>query len=421
MRARGWTESPRPGDAWRTMNVQHVYDDGLCMQCGTCEGVCPTGSVSLQWDLRVGHRLRLDEQSCTDCGRCHDACPGPGLDFSPGSWWRERNEGAPFEDFLGPWRRLWFAWSADPEARHAGASGGVATTLMQTALETHAVDAVVAVRLSAADPLKAEGVICRSPEDVVACRGSKYNVVAINTVLRRILDEPGRYAVVGLPCHIQGLRLAQRSSRRLRERIILSLGIFCGLTNEPRATAVLARQAGLDPAELRDVSYRGPGWPGGMRLVDRLGTVRLRAYPDYIDRGFMALVPPRCRVCPDALAELADVSVGDAWLQRFTGSDGVSDIITRTPVGDGLLEEAARRLVLQAASPQEMVASQSETHHVKRRLCRGRLWLRSRAGRPVPAYPGLELSASAGDRVRGVADAAGERLFRILVDRRYPD
>ncbi len=68
-----------------------------------------------------------------------------------------------------------------------------------------------------------------------------------------------------------------------------------------------------------------------------------------------------------------------------------------------------------------MVASQSETHLVKRQLCRGRLWLRSRAGRPVPAYPGLELSASAGDRVRGVADAVQERLFRFLVGRRYPD
>ena len=107
-------------------------------------------------------------------------------------------------------------------------------------------------------------------------------------MLRRILEEPGRYALVGLPCHIQGLRLAQRRSRRLRERVVLTLGIFCGLTNEPRATAVLARQAGLDPADLCDVSYRGPGWPGGMRLETRHGTVRWCDYADYTDRQFMA-------------------------------------------------------------------------------------------------------------------------------------
>jgi coenzyme F420 hydrogenase subunit beta len=402
-------------------NVQHVYDDGLCMQCGTCEGVCPTGSVALAWDLRVGYRLRVDEQTCTDCGRCRDGCPGPGLDFTAGAWWRERNEGAPFEDFLGPWRRLWFGWASDPEVRHVGASGGVATVLMQDALKTGLVDAVVAVRMSPTNPMEAEAVICRSPAEVAACRGSKYNVVAINQALRRILHEPGRYALVGLPCHIQGLRLAQRRSRRLRERVTLTMGVFCGLTNEPRATAVLARQAGLDPADVRDVSYRGPGWPGAMRFRTRRGAVRWKGYADYIDGSFMALTPPRCRLCPDALAELADVSVGDAWLDRFEGSGGVSDIIVRTAAGERLLDEAATSLVLQPASPAEMVASQTETYGVKRGVCRGRLWLRSLARQPVPDYPGLDLSASAADRVRGAADAAQERLFRFLVDRRYPD
>jgi coenzyme F420 hydrogenase subunit beta len=402
------------------MNVQHVYDQGLCTQCGTCVGVCPTGAVSLTWDLRVGYRLRIDEQSCSDCSRCYQACPGPGLDFTGAAWWRERNEGAACEDFLGPWRRLWFGWASDETVRYEGASGGVATALMQAALEVGAVDAVVAVRTSAANPLEAEGVVCRSPEQVAACRGSKYDVVALNAVLRRILEEPGRYAVVGLPCHIQGLRLAQRRSRRLRERVVLSLGIFCGLTNEPRATAVLARKAGFSPGDLRVVSFRGPGWPGGLRLETRQGTVRWRDYPDYFDRHIAALTPARCRICPDALAELADISVGDAWLDRFTGSDGVSDLIVRTPAGQRLLEAAAGHLTLQPASPGEIIASQSATQRVKRDLCRGRLWLLSLAGRPVPDYPGLDLSASTVDRLRGVADAAQERVFRSLVDRRFP-
>ncbi|MBE0529171.1 MAG: hypothetical protein IH629_08230, partial [Thermoleophilia bacterium] len=92
-----------------------------------------------------------------------------------------------------------------------------------------------------------------------------------------------------------------------------------------------------------------------------------------------------------------------------------------TPAGGRLLEDAAGSLVLQTASPKEMIASQTETYLVKRDVCRGRLWLRSLAGQPVPDYPGLELSASASDRLRGVAEAAQERLFRLLVDRRYPD
>ena len=402
------------------MNVLQVYDDGLCMQCGTCVAVCPAAAVRLDWDLRAGHRLSVDGGLCTDCGACVEVCPGPGLDFTRNAWWRERNAGAPARDFLGPWRGLWFGWASDPQVRHAGASGGVATALLAGALESGFADAALAVGLDPANPLAAVGVVCRTPEEAAACRGSKYNVVAVNTLLRTVLDEPGRYILVGLPCHIQGLRLAQRRSRRLRERIVLSLGVFCGLTNEPRATEVAALQAGLEPHELTSVSYRGPGWPGGMRLETSDGTGRYRDYPDYFDRHLSALVPPRCRICPDALAELADVSIGDAWLDRFEGSDGVSDLIVRTPAGERLLADLADRFELTEASPEEMVASQSETFHVKRDVCRGRLWLRSFAGRPLPAYPGLDLRASPRDRRLGIVDAAGERLFRSLADRHYP-
>jgi coenzyme F420 hydrogenase subunit beta len=296
----------------------------------------------------------------------------------------------------------------------------VATALLAGALEAGFADAVLAVGLDPLNPLAAVGVVCRTPEDVAACRGSKYNVVAVNTLLRTVLDEPGRYVLVGLPCHIQGLRLAQRRSRRLRERVVLSLGVFCGLTNEPRATEVAARQAGLEPGDLASVAYRGPGWPGGMRLETRDGMVRYRDYPDYFDRHLAALVPQRCRVCPDALAELADISVGDAWLDRFENSDGVSDLIVRTPAGERLLADLAGRFELTEARPDEMIASQTETYRVKRDVCRGRLWLRALAGRPLPDYPGLDLTASPRDRLLGVADAAGERLFRALADRRFP-
>jgi coenzyme F420 hydrogenase subunit beta len=402
------------------MDVTHVYHDGLCMQCGTCAGICPAGAVRLEWDVRAGYRLSVDGALCTDCGACIQACPGPGLDFAAGAWWRERNSGAPVRDFLGPWRGLWFGWASDPDVRHLGASGGVATALLAGALESGFADAVLAVGLDPQNPLAAIGVICRTPGELAACRGSKYNVVAVNTLLRIVLDEPGRYILVGLPCHVQGLRLAQRRSRRLRERIVLSLGIFCGLTNEPRATEVAARQAGLEPRDLKSVSYRGPGWPGGMRLETREGRVRYRDYPEYYDRHLAAIVPPRCRICPDALAELADISIGDAWLDRFEGSDGVSDLIVRTPAGERLLADLAGRLELSEATPEEMVASQSETYRVKRDVCRGRLWLRSLAGRPVPAYPGLDLTASPQDRRAAIADVAGERLFRFLADRRYP-
>ena len=399
------------------MSVQQVYDDGLCMQCGTCAPLCAAGAIALEWDLRTGYRVAVSPDLCTDCGACLEVCPGPGIDFGAGAWWRERNAGADSRDFLGPWRSLWFGWASDPRMRHEGASGGVATALLAGALESGAADAVLAVGLDPHNPLSATGILCHTPQEVAACRGSKYNVVAVNTLLRYALDEPGRYVLVGLPCHIQGLRLAQRRSRRLRERVVLALGIFCGLTNEPHATEVATRQAGLDTAELRSVRYRGPGWPGGMHLESRDGLVRYRDYPDYYDRYLSALVPPRCRICPDALAELADVSVGDAWLARFDGSDGVSDLVVRTPAGERLMADLSGRLSLIAATPDDMVASQRDARRQTRPLPRA----------PLAAVSGSKTAArlprARADRepaARAARQAAQERFWRSVADRRWP-
>ena len=399
------------------MTIERIVADGLCMQCGTCAGACPHEAIEMGWTLAQGWLPRVIDGRCKDCGTCLAVCPACGLDFSKTAWWRTANEGAPAPDFLGPWRGLWFGWATDEEVRYQGASGGVATAVLLGALAEQVIDAAVLVRPSRGNALAMEPFVARSPEEIAACRGSKYNMVALNTALREVLARPGRYALAGLPCHIQGLRLAQRRDRRLRERVVLALGIFCGWSAEPRATALAARRLDLEPGDLAEVRYRGPGWPGGLRLQTRAGLVRERPYPDYYDddRAMRAFTPPRCRLCPDGLAELADVSVGDAWLERFARSVGVSDLIVRTPAGEALIKRlAGTHVTLMAAGPCEMLRSQRETHELKRKVWRGRTWLRHRAGHRVPVYPGLPRQVQLNDKLVGLWDAADEVVQRRL-------
>jgi coenzyme F420 hydrogenase subunit beta len=402
------------------VNIETVVRNGLCMQCGTCAGICCRGALRMEWRLDTGWLPQVDPAVCNDCGQCQRACPGDGFDFGSGAWWRECNDGAAFQDFLGPHRGLWFGWAADPDVRFAGASGGAATAILQGALVAGEIDAAIVVAMSHKNPLAAVPVIARTPDEIAAARGSKYNAVAVNTMLETVLREPGRYAVVGLPCHVQGLRLAQRDNPKLRERVVLSLGIFCGWTSLPRATHAIARRAGMDPAMLARVRYRGPDWPGGMCLEARAGAPRDLPYPDYFDGYMLAWTPTRCRLCPDALAECADISVGDTWLDRFAGEPGVSDVIARTPMGERLIETlGGGRLTLTATSPREMVASQRELYRCKRDVYRGRLWLRRLAGRTIPEYPGVQFAASVADKVAGARNLLSELWFRALSDLRY--
>jgi len=415
-------------------HVGRVETAGLCTQCGTCAGICPSDAIVMRFELRHGWCLAVDDSRCTDCGLCLEACPGETFDFTPEAPWRARNGAALTRDFLGPWRDLWFGWATDPDVRHRGASGGVATAIVQTALGDGLpgddggrapVDAAMCARVDPGSPLAVRPVVVATAAEAAECHGSKYNAVALNEALRTVRERPGRYVLVGLPCQIQGLRLAQHRSATLRDRVALAVGIFCGWTAQPRATEITARRAGVDPTDLATVSYRGPGWPGEMRLVRRDGSERRRPYPHYFDRLMYAYTPPRCRLCPDALAECADLSVGDAWLDRFESdpsyAEGVSDVIARTPAGERLVNELAARglLTLLPASPDEIVASQAEQVRIKRRVLRGRLWLRRVAGRPVPDYPGLDVVASPREKAAGLRDAAEEAWFRAVGDLRY--
>jgi len=401
--------------------IAGVYSSGLCMQCGTCAALCNQGAITMRWDVREGLEPVVSPAACNECGTCLEVCPGPGLDFTDDAWWRERNEGAPSADFLGPWRRLAFGWAADADVRYQGASGGVATAIMQGALAAGRIDAALVCRMDPENALATEPVIARTAEEISACRGSKYNVAATNVLLRRVIEEPGRYALIGLPCHIQGLRLAQRHHPLLRKRIVLAIGLFCGWTGLPQLAAVAARRAGLSPRELASVSYRGPDWPGVMRLETHSGDSRVLPYPDYYDDLMFGYVPTRCRLCPDALADLADISVGDAWLDRFDGTPGVSDLIARTEAGVAMLEELSPdALVLEEARPGDMVASQKEAYVQKRLIYRGRRWLRQLAGRAVPQYPGVPGVVTTADRLHGARDLARQVFYKTIGDLRYP-
>jgi ferredoxin len=41
-----------------------------CVNCGACEGECPSGAISEKNGVRV-----IDANACVSCGACASACP----------------------------------------------------------------------------------------------------------------------------------------------------------------------------------------------------------------------------------------------------------------------------------------------------------------------------------------------------------
>ena len=219
---------------------------------------------------------------------------------------------------LGNHEACYVAHSTDEKLRYNASSGGMVTQILIHLIDKGIVDGALVTRMNPEKPLEPEPFIARTPEDIIEAAGSKYCPVPANIALREILREPGKYAVVGLPCHIQGIRKAEMINRKLRERIVYHLGIVCNHTPSFMATEFLLKRLGVRREEVTGIRYRGDGWPGSLKVETVSGDILL--LPEYWGSGFGQLFKPsRCRRCCDHMAELSDMSFADPWLQEFEG------------------------------------------------------------------------------------------------------
>ena len=367
--------------------IRPVVRHKLCTGCGTCAGICPRDAIVMVVNVRQGSYVpRLDKDRCTDCGLCHAVCPGHSVDFEG---FNAKLFGDIPEDIaLGRYLGCYVGHATDRDVRYNGASGGLVSSLLLFALAEGLIDGALVTRMRRDHPLQPEPFLARTREEILSAAGSKYCPVAANTVLKEIEKDASRVAVVGLPCHIHGIRKAEQSIPTLAGRIRYRISIACSLDFSFRGTVRFLRSLGIAPDSVATLQYRGRGWPGSVLVRLRDGTARTVPYPDcYRQLGPYSL--RRCTLCSDMLGELSDLTCGDAWLPALMRTDtrGSSFVVSRTPPAEELLEAAASKEVVRLSELGlgELLASQ---HHAvfKKRKLQARLRLFRWTGRRVPTY-----------------------------------
>ena len=362
-----------------TQSIKSVVKDELCTGCGTCVGVCPNNAVEMVIDHRKGIYIpQLDEERCNNCGICYQVCPGHSVDF------RELNQDIfgkePDDILLGNYFNCYTGHATDYDIRYNSSSGGLVTTLLIYALEEGIIDGALVTRMKRDNPLEPEPFIARTREEIIEASKSKYCPVPANIALKEILESKKgeKFAVVGLPCHLHGIRKAEQVNKKLKERIVLHLGIFCNHAPNFWGTELLLKRMKVKKEEVIKLDYRGEGWPGCMK-ISRKGGELLLLLPDYWSFvGSEFFTPARCLMCCDQASELADISFGDAWLPELNSDKvGKSVIVSRTTIGEQLLEKARDKnlIELNRVTVTEVKQSQMMSLYFKKRALKARLWL----------------------------------------------
>lgn len=371
--------------------IAYVPQNQLCTGCGTCAGVCPNESIEMHKSDYEGLYLpQIKWKRCNQCGLCVTVCPGHFVDFEELNL--EFFGKRPRDVLLGNYSGCYIGHSNDNDIRYNSSSGGVATQLLIFALEKGIVDGALVARMKKDNPLETEAFIARTRGEILSASKSKYCPVATNVILRQILKENGKFAVVGLPCHIQGIRKAEKIFGMLKKKIALHIGLMCSHTVNFIGTEFLLKKMRIRKEQVTEINYRGKGWPGSMSVWAEGGsnliipfTGSWTGYWSVFSPFFFT--PTRCTTCPDQTNELSDISLGDAWLPELKHERvGESIIITRTKVADELLDlmDSAGMISVKKVHPKKVKESQAFSLNFKKDNLSGRLSLLKSFGKTVP-------------------------------------
>ncbi|MBN1884647.1 MAG: Coenzyme F420 hydrogenase/dehydrogenase, beta subunit C-terminal domain [Candidatus Krumholzibacteriota bacterium] len=316
--------------------LETIVERGLCTRCGTCVGACPTGNLSIADP--TGRCLPVAGDDCTSCGSCLAGCPGGEVDFGPleESLFGERAR----NELLGVVRTAWLAHAVDPSVRRGGASGGVITALLLRLVESKETAGAVVFGDAAGEPWRGEGAIARTREDILAASQSRYHLSPLNTVLSGLRGRAGRYAYVGLPCHVHGLRKLESAGWSAGFEIAPVIGVYCGNNLYYEATRAMLGKLGIKRVEdIERLRYREGPWPGFFHVRTRDGRTASMSKLDF-NQAIPFWVNRRCLFCIDLTNELADLSVGDGWAREGRGEEGWSILLARTVAGERIVEAA---------------------------------------------------------------------------------
>ncbi len=401
--------------------ISDVVEAGLCTRCGTCVGICPVENIKIPDPL--GTCLPEAGDVCISCGLCLEGCPGARVDFESLERMVFGTLGS--NRLTGFVRKAFLAYASDEGTRRKGASGGTVTALLMNLLERREVNGVLLYAQDKIDRWKGAGRVIEDEEEIKRASQSRYHLSPMNTALRDLKGEEGRYAYVGLPCHVHALRKLEITGWKAGVDLSPIIGIYCGNNLYFEATAAMLRKLGIQSLEsIEELSYREGRWPGNFYVRTRDGR-ESRVTKLEFNQTIPFFINRRCLFCTDLTNELADISVGDGWAKEGIGSEGWSIVLTRTPKGEQIIDAAVESgaIHIEEISIDEAVRMHSHALDLKKSGAFIRLGMWKCFGVRVPAYMTEYPSISAGRRIVELlvslqfafcSSKAGKAIFGLL-------
>ena len=368
----------------------HIIENNLCTRCGTCVGVCPHECLFLD-----ENNFPKEKQPCPiECNLCLRACPGIEVNF-PRLTQNVFKKNFQVTNPMGEFQKIFVGHSTDCTIRKNASSGGVITQLLVYLLEKREINGAVVTTTDSEELWKAKPFLALNKAEILEATQSKYVISPVNQILRQVRKTKGKFAFVGLPCHIHSLRKLLEIDRRLAEKIVLIVGLYCHMTLETDAPVDMLEVSKISSHDVQKLEFRSGKWPGGIAVKMEDGSLK-KMHDGNIKDAFNILhrlyYPKRCLYCIDGSNELADISIADPWLINKKGKypfqNGSSLVVVRTDIGKKFLDMAQKdgALFLKEINPDSFLDLNLLMMKKKRKMAFARIEKLHKKKKPFPKY-----------------------------------
>ena len=349
--------------------IEDTVRNTICCGCGVCTTLCPSHCLKMQWNID-GEYNPVKVSNCnTECGICLSVCPFANNNSNEDKIGQElygNFENISHTPETGFYLSSGVGFVTSEEARLHSVSGGLTTWLLQKLLEKNVVDTVLCVTATNDPDRLFKFTVAKTNEEIYVAAGSAYYPVEMSEVLSYMVQNQGNYALVGVPCFLKAVRLAQSKNKILQERLKICVGLVCGLIPNKHLVTYMGYTVGInDP--ITQVNFREKLEDKNAGIYStRMNSVASGMLSTTWDKNQISYARQlfglhSCDCCDDVFAEVADVTFMDAWLPKYSSDwRGTSIYLTRLPVIEALIEEGIKEneLTISPIDIEEVILSQ---------------------------------------------------------------
>jgi coenzyme F420 hydrogenase subunit beta len=374
--------------------IDSVVNQDLCTGCGACMYKIQSNDLKMDWN-QEGFLVPTKKNSSVQIiESAIYVCP-----FNPQPAEEVRTENELADIFLqeapnhhpkvGRYFNNYVGYSE--QYRLTSSSGGIATYILNELFKQNLIDAVITVGEGKNNHY--EYKLVKSKEELRSTSKTKYYPVTMAEVLNELKSFDGKIAVVGIGCFIKSVRLLQHYHAELKEKIVFTVGIICGGLKSNFFAEYLANKAGVvdtrfSKPEFRIKDYNSSASDYAFGCVDVTGEdklIKMQTVGDMWGTGMFKC--NACDFCDDVTTELADVSLGDAWILPYNlDGKGTNVIVTRSALAEELINNGIQteKLKVQALSFETFLSSQQGSFNHRQKALKYRIQKVEKQGAVIP-------------------------------------